>query len=217
MLKELTFKIARKRSFGKLVGFLFASFSPIIPVRKLLNNKNVIAFFHPVPSYEQHVLIVPKKIIGRLFDLKYSSIFDSVIEAAISVSNQIVWENKCIILCANGGSRQDVKQLHFHLFSAETILPQDSIENTEVIITNDDRFCPYNIALKKFNKKSIIEIALIEGENDGSKRIHKLFKDFPILLKLLDDMYHFEESGFTIKILISENSKIKTGKIYIDF
>ena len=40
-----------------------------IPVQRLRETRTLVAFHHPRPSYPVHVLLVPKKALGRLADL----------------------------------------------------------------------------------------------------------------------------------------------------
>ena len=124
-------KIVSKKLFdlGKtpigdlIVGFAFGKFSKLLPVKRLRETNKVIAFWHPKPFWEKHVLIVPKKSIKSLTsisdkDLRY-------INEAIIVAKELVrelgWEIDGYTFSVNGGKRQEVNQLHFHLSSGKKI------------------------------------------------------------------------------------------------
>lgn len=115
----LLFKLAKRSSLvGSLVGLGFQFFSFLIPVQRVFETKKVIAFFHPVPTYEQHILIVPKKAIKTFIDLlahHHEYLFDILTSAQqISLKLNLNWEDH--ILCLNGGPRQEIRQAHFHFF-----------------------------------------------------------------------------------------------------
>ncbi|MCX4341509.1 MAG: hypothetical protein OSJ72_17975, partial [Lachnospiraceae bacterium] len=63
MLKKILFRMAKSPFMGSMVGEAFQYCSRLIPVKKIYNGKEVIAFYHPQPSYQNHVIIVPKKAI----------------------------------------------------------------------------------------------------------------------------------------------------------
>ncbi len=66
MLKKVLFKITKGPFMGSMVGKVFQYCSRLILVKKIYNGKEVIAFYHPQPSYQNHVIIVPKKAIKNL-------------------------------------------------------------------------------------------------------------------------------------------------------
>ena len=113
---RLLFRLARSRFFGRFVGVGFQYFSWFLPLRRLRENRDAILCHHPRPSFDQHLLLVPKRAIRDFVSLTEHSnarylraIFDlarSVIEAQPGP-----W-----VLGVNGGDRQDVGQVHFHLY-----------------------------------------------------------------------------------------------------
>jgi len=88
-----------------------------IPVKRLRETSNLIAFHHPSPSYQVHILLVPKRQVQTLADLDpgdnafltdlYSTVQSLVKELDLSAYRLIV----------NGGEYQDFPHLHFHLIS----------------------------------------------------------------------------------------------------
>ena len=110
---KLLFRIARLKVLGIFVGLAFAYFPFLIPVKKVAQNKKVVAFRHPSPSYPNHILIIPRKIARTMFHLSGED-FSAVIEAATKIR---YGDTSNFVLMINGGKRQDVMQAHFHLFS----------------------------------------------------------------------------------------------------
>ena len=117
-MDKILFRIARMKFTGSLIGLALAYLPFIVPVKKIIKNKNVISFFHPVPTYPDHVLIVPRKVARNLFALS-SDDFISVVDMAIKIRKD---NRQDYTLLINGGDRQDVMQAHFHLFSGNTAL-----------------------------------------------------------------------------------------------
>jgi diadenosine tetraphosphate (Ap4A) HIT family hydrolase len=118
--KHKVFELARVNGFGKVVGFTFAYFSPVLPLRKVYSSKRVVAFYHPIPSWDDHILIVPKRIYSKLTDFKKSrdylylkDIFKAISEIA-SMKN--FYENGFVAV-NNSGIKQDVGQFHFHIYT----------------------------------------------------------------------------------------------------
>ena len=103
---------------GRVVGFIFACAPWLVPGKKLFVNKKVVCFRHPTPSYDNHILVIPRKIAATPLKIK-DSVFTDVIRAAEELVDKYIDKDDIKILCINGGSRQDVKQAHFHLFAVK--------------------------------------------------------------------------------------------------
>ena len=110
---KLLFRIARFKIVGAFVGFAFAHFPFLVPIRKILCSKKAISFAHPVAVYPEHVLIIPRKIARTVFHLS-SDDFEAILEMAVKIR---YGDNRDFVVMINGGRRQDVMQAHFHLFT----------------------------------------------------------------------------------------------------
>ena len=102
---------------GTLVGFVLAYLPFLLPVKKVAPTKNAIAFKHPAASYPEHILIIPRKIAHTVFNLS-SADFLAVIEMAKKIR---LGDDRDFVLVINSGSRQDVMQAHFHLFTGNLV------------------------------------------------------------------------------------------------
>ncbi len=113
-----------KSPFGDLmVGTVFEKFSGLLPIKKIVETDKIIAFWHPKPFWEDHILIVPKKAIKGLIDVNDKD-FEYIIEVYKVVRNLIKklgWQKSGYTLLTNGGLRQEVNQLHFHLTRGKEI------------------------------------------------------------------------------------------------
>lgn len=110
-------------SIGRLViGWIFENMSFAIPVNRLRETETLIAFHHPKPSYPVHILLVPKKALGDLSELDDADapFLGDLFKAVQSLVEEFELETQGYRLIVNGGSFQEVPQLHFHLVSENT-------------------------------------------------------------------------------------------------
>ncbi len=119
MLGKILFKIARSPIATLFIGWAFAYFSFAIPVKRLRETETLIAFHHPQPSWGFHVLIVPKKALPKLPALTAADadFMRDLFQTTASLVEEFNLEEGGYRLMANGGTYQDVPQLHFHLLS----------------------------------------------------------------------------------------------------
>lgn len=94
-----------------------------MPVERLDESDMVIAFHHPSPTHQVHVLIVPKKAIKSLADIDPtdSPILADVFRITARLVKELALEEMGYSLVVNGGPRQDVPQIHFHLQAGEEL------------------------------------------------------------------------------------------------
>lgn len=117
-VKRLTFKqILWHPIFIRIIGWIFAHMSFLIPVARLRDTPSLIAFHHPDPSYKFHVLIVPKREVVSLAKLDPA---DTIFLTDLYSTVQSIVDEfhlQAYRLIVNGGEYQDFPHLHFHLIS----------------------------------------------------------------------------------------------------
>ena len=141
MVGAVLFRFARwisKQGFvGQLIGWGFRFGSFLLPVTRLVNTRYVIAFYHPRPSFDDHILIVPKRVIPTFVDL-VSDRWIGYLVAILSVAGDIARQQNFdrYSLGVNGGPSQDVLQVHFHLYRDQAyfrefsgVVPEDAEES----------------------------------------------------------------------------------------
>ena len=113
-------KILRLRIIARLIGWIFTYMSFLIPVNRLRETSSLIAFHHPSPSYEFHVLIVPKRQVDSLasLNLQDTAFLTDLYATVQSLVDE--FHLKAYRLIVNGGEYQDFPHLHFHLISNVT-------------------------------------------------------------------------------------------------
>ena len=128
-LSILTFTLTHWTVLQHMVSWIFAHMSFLIPVQRLHETKNLLAFHHPSPIYPVHILIIPKRALTSLADLTPRDT-DFTVDLFIVVQNLVKefnLEPQGYRLICNGGAYQNVPQLHFHLVSGT---PTDSSQTT---------------------------------------------------------------------------------------
>lgn len=120
MVAQALFRMARHPLAGSLVGLGFAHAAGAIPVRRRLLDPRVIVFDHPRPAWPWHCLLVPRVRLATLVALANPA--RAVYWSALLLAARRLIERGDIApvpysLCANGGPRQDVGQVHFHLYA----------------------------------------------------------------------------------------------------
>ncbi len=115
------FSLAKTPIGDLIIGIAFGKLHKFIPVKRVKETNNVIAFWHPKPFWEKHILIVPKKAIKKItkIDAKDFVYLNDVFMVAKSIVEELGWEKDGYTLLSNGGKRQEVNQLHFHLVSGK--------------------------------------------------------------------------------------------------
>jgi histidine triad (HIT) family protein len=126
LLSRNLFRLARNDFAGSVVQWVFAHAAWALPVRKVATTSTVIAFHHPRPSWETHILLVPKVGIPSLLDLDQAneSIVLELMLLADSLGRDLTQsgeETRPLSLIVNGGAYQDVGQLHFHLVAGSSV------------------------------------------------------------------------------------------------
>jgi histidine triad (HIT) family protein len=105
------------RLLTPLIGWIFTHMSFAIPVKRLRETPNLIAFQHPSPSYKVHLLIVPKRRVQTLadFDPQDTAFLTDLYSTVQSLVKE--FDLKAYRLIVNGGEYQDFPHLHFHIVS----------------------------------------------------------------------------------------------------
>lgn len=122
-LSRSLFKIARSRLGNSIIRWSFAHAARFMPVDKLHETDLVIAFLHPQPTHETHVVVVPKRAIKTLMHLSAgdADVLGDVFLTIQKVVADLGIEPDGYSVVINGGPRQDVDQIHFHVLSGKAL------------------------------------------------------------------------------------------------
>jgi len=122
-MKQTLFIIAKSPLGELIIGLAFGKLSKLLPVDRIKETNKILAFKHPRPYWKEHILIVPKKAIKSLTEVTDADL--EYISEAFQVAREIIkergWKNSDFTIVTNGGKRQEVPQIHFHLGSGPTL------------------------------------------------------------------------------------------------
>lgn len=128
-LRELAFDIGRKLGKHRATSRIFCLLERALPLHRLGRSQHCVAFDHPRPSWQPHILIVPTTPFPALstdrltVQQKSELIWEMVMLArTVTRENDADWR-----MVINGGKRQDIGQVHGHLIHADREPPTDAI------------------------------------------------------------------------------------------
>jgi histidine triad (HIT) family protein len=84
-------------------------------VKKVFETDNVLAFYHTRPSYEEHIVVIPKKHVASLITIDDDALLLELISVVKKVAAKIVEEKGACRVITNLGNYQDSKHLHYHV------------------------------------------------------------------------------------------------------
>ena len=121
--KEKVFEFSKSSLGDLIVGLAFGKFSKLLPVKRVKETNKVIAFWHPKPFWEKHIVLVPKKAIKSISALtpEDSDYISDIYLTAKKIVQEFGWEKNGYTILVNGGDRQEVGQIHFHLQSGKKL------------------------------------------------------------------------------------------------
>ena len=125
MAGKLLYRIAKAPFMGWLVGASFRYFGRILPVKRVYIDRDVIAFRHPRPAYDDHIILSPRRAIADLREMASVSggaYFAGIWRAKEAIRRALPAYGGSFTLAANGGKRQEVGQVHFHMFTGHDMV-----------------------------------------------------------------------------------------------
>lgn len=200
-IAKALFKVSKHRLVGALVGLGFQHAGALVPVRKLLVTGNIMSFYHPQPSWEGHILIVPKKAIPSLMHLILGNddvFLVSTIQAARQILAQRGGCSHDYVLCANGGPRQDVGQLHFHLYNHSGYINRHHGRTTSPLLYSGDNTIVFEHPDPNWQTHILIQSTA--AQDDGLQDLYSAVSSMICFLPMLDRKYKLVQRGYTLLI-----------------
>src|SRR5688500_10392614 len=86
------------------------------PIEKLYESDTVLAFYHTKPSFETHIIIIPKAHIHDLLHTteEHREVLLEIIDVAKKLAQDLDIEDKGARFITNMGVFQETPHLHFH-------------------------------------------------------------------------------------------------------
>jgi diadenosine tetraphosphate (Ap4A) HIT family hydrolase len=145
-ITNLLFSVARNPSMGAVVGWGFEHLSPVLPLERILITEKTIAFNHPHPTWDRHILIIPRKQITNIFDLANDTTYlEDIWRTAREVFSRESFTPEQYALVVNGSIWQDVKQVHFHLNNEKEYVPAFASDTESSLVMKAKDFDVYQL------------------------------------------------------------------------
>jgi histidine triad (HIT) family protein len=92
-------------------------------VNKVHETENVLAYYHTLPFYPVHIVVIPKRHISSLVTLEENdnALLIELFEVIRQVASNVVAEHGACRVLTNLGKYQDSKHLHWHVIYGEAI------------------------------------------------------------------------------------------------
>jgi histidine triad (HIT) family protein len=95
-------------------------FSGKIPVEKVLETDNVLAYHHTQPFWKTHIVVVPKAHVDSLLTVDDDLLIE-LVDVAKKVATRVLEEKGAARVLTNLGEYQDSKHMHFHVYAGDKI------------------------------------------------------------------------------------------------
>jgi histidine triad (HIT) family protein len=91
-------------------------------VERVYETENVLAYYHTRPSYEVHIVAIPKKHIPSLTDMNIEDqeILMELIKVIQKVAADVEMKYGACRVITNLGEYQESKHLHWHIVSGKS-------------------------------------------------------------------------------------------------
>jgi histidine triad (HIT) family protein len=163
-IKKILFYIARSKYSSYFIGFSFRYLTALMPLEKVYENKYVLSFKHPVPFWSKHFLVVPKKRITSFSSLDLTNPEDQNLVIEIFRAIQLVASQQDLssfTALVNGGTYQDVPQVHFHVASGAQMNGDSMYEERFAIPSNNSSVQQLGVAIFYKHPQPIRELHIV--------------------------------------------------------
>lgn len=133
-LGNTAFSIGRRIGKHSLAGRIFCLTERWLPLERVARTRTLVAFHHPRPVANPHVLIVPTRPISSLTSPSVpgktrAEVIWSMLTLARQVGSDLDpdadWQ-----MVINGGTRQEIGQLHGHLLLDHAAAGEDGVADS---------------------------------------------------------------------------------------
>ena len=105
-----------------------------LPVQVVAESKNVLAFEHTHPTWDIHIVVIPKQHIRQLIEVEDTLLFSEMFELICGIIKVRGFAETNYKLITNGGSYQTTQHLHFHLVSGAPLDRDNTAQKGELAV-----------------------------------------------------------------------------------
>jgi hypothetical protein len=122
-LTRWLFALAKTKVGSLIIRGVFTHMTFLLPVERLRETTQLIAFYHPRPQHPVHILIVPKKDIRRMTDITEddSALLVDIFQTVKSIIDELGIAKQDTALSQMGESTRKSSSFIFIWFQARMI------------------------------------------------------------------------------------------------
>ena len=105
-----------------------------VPVRIVAETARVLAFEHTQPTWQTHIVVIPKQHIPQLIDVEDAAMFGEMFALMAGIIRERGFACTNYKIITNGGSYQSTPHLHFHLVSGAPLDPSNPDQSGELVV-----------------------------------------------------------------------------------
>ena len=105
-----------------------------VPVRVVAETATVLAFEHTRPTWQTHIVVIPKQHIRQLIEVQDASLFSELFQVMVGIIRERGLAESNYKIITNGGSYQTTPHLHFHLVSGLPLDPTNPAQAGERLV-----------------------------------------------------------------------------------
>jgi histidine triad (HIT) family protein len=89
-----------------------------VHLTRVVETENVLAFHHTRPSYDVHIVVIPKQHIASLLETaEHEALLLELLGVVRQIAGDVVAKHGACRVVTNLGRYQDSKHLHWHVVS----------------------------------------------------------------------------------------------------
>ncbi len=104
------------------------------PVQVVAESERVLAFEHTRPTWQTHIVVIPKRHVRQLIEVDDPSLFSEIFELMAGIIRERGFAQSNYKIITNGGSHQTTPHLHFHLVSGAPLNPSSPAQRGELAV-----------------------------------------------------------------------------------
>lgn len=105
-----------------------------VPIRVVAESATVLAFEHTKPTWQTHIVVIPKQHVRQLIEVRDASLFSELFQIMVGIIQERGFAESNYKIITNGGSYQSAQHLHFHLVSGAPLASANPAQAGELLV-----------------------------------------------------------------------------------
>lgn len=105
-----------------------------VAVSVVAETERVLAFHHVFPTWDTHIVVIPKAHVRSLADVDDPGLLAELFEVVIGIIRRHGFADSNYKVITNGGSYQSNQHLHIHIVSGKPLDPRNAATSSELAV-----------------------------------------------------------------------------------